>query len=179
MLLAVLDGDQDVRRLDVSVDESAAVCGVERRRELLEQIDGPAWLERPLLEQNLAQVGAGDVVHHEEQHSFVLAGVMDADDVGVVQRGGDPHLALESLAELLVLGQLGGEHLQRVDPVQRDVSRAVHDAHAAAADQLIDAVAPDYRAGPQLIASHRHSYDSPSSSRPSIVTFYLSAPTTP
>ncbi len=156
VLLAVLDRDQDVRGLDVAVHEAAAVGGVQRGRELLEQLDRSRRLDRPLLDQDLAEVGAGDVVHDEEQHPLMLARVMDPDDVRVMQRGGDARLALEPLAELLVLGERGRQHLERVDPVQRDVRDAVDEAHAAAADQLVNAVAPDHGAALQLVASYCH-----------------------
>ena len=156
VLLAVLDRDQDVGGLDVAMNQPAAVGGVERGGELLEQLDCPVRLDRPVLDQHLAQVGAGDVIHHEEQHPLVLAGVVDPDDVRVVQRRGDPHLALEPLAELLVLGQRGGEDLQRIDPVQRDIGDAVDQSHPATADEVVDPVTADYRTVLQLVASYRH-----------------------
>ena len=49
VLLAVLDRDQDVCRLDVSVHEPAAMCGVKCGRQLFEQVDGPGRLDRSLL----------------------------------------------------------------------------------------------------------------------------------
>ena len=157
VLLAVLDRDHDVSRLDVSMYEPAAVRGVERGSKLVEQVDCAVGIERPLLDQDLAQVGPGDEVHHKEQHSVLLAGIVDSDDVRMVQRRGDPHLPLEPLAEPLILGQPGRQHLQRVNPVQRDVRGAVHEPHAATPDELVDPVATDDRAASELIASYRHS----------------------
>jgi len=85
VLLAVPDGDQDVGRLHVAVDEPAGVSRVERRRALLEQLHSPSRIERSLLDQHLVEISADHVVHHEEQQPFVLAGIVDADDVGMVQ----------------------------------------------------------------------------------------------
>ena len=138
------------------MDEAAVVRCVERRGELLEQLHRPVRVDRAVLEQDLAQVGSGHVVHDEEQHPVVLAGVVDSHHVGVVQRSGDPHLPLEALAELLVLSQGRRQHLERIDSVQRDVCGPVDQAHAAATDQLVDSVSANYRATLQLVASHCH-----------------------
>ena len=48
---------------------------------------------------------------------------------------GDPRLADESLAEPVVRGELGREHLQRDLRPSRHVLGAVDDAHAAPAEQ--------------------------------------------
>jgi indolepyruvate decarboxylase len=87
---------------------------------------------------------------------LILAGVMNPNDVWVVQRGRGSHLASEALAELLVLAQCRVQHLQRVDPVERDVCHAIDQPHAAAADQLVDPITPDYSAPLQFIASDWH-----------------------
>ena len=156
VLGAIGDGDQDVRRLDVAVHQALGVGGVERRGALREQIDRPARIERSRFTDDLAQVGADDVVHHEEHEPFLFSGVVDRDHVGVVDRRGDPHLAPEALPERRVIGQLGRQHLQRVDALQRDVRHPVDDPHAAAADQLVDPVAPDHEATRELTASRLH-----------------------
>src|SRR5450755_2552623 len=95
-------------------------------------------------------------VHHQEQQPIVLPRVMDPDHIWVVQRRGDPHLAPEPLPELIVVGQLRREHLQSVDPVERDVGRAVHNPHPAAADQLIDAVTANHKTALELTTSECH-----------------------
>src|SRR5947208_253471 len=56
----------------------------------------------------------------------------------MAQRGGALRLAHEALAELLVLGQLRRQHLQRDRPPEARLARAVDDAHSAAADQALD-----------------------------------------
>ena len=48
VLLARGDGDQDVRRLDVAMDETLLVCCIQGLRDLLEQRDRAGRLERPL-----------------------------------------------------------------------------------------------------------------------------------
>jgi hypothetical protein len=156
MLLAVAHRDQDVRRLDVSMDEAAAVCGVKRGRGLLEQINRASRFDRSVLQQDLAEVRSRDVVHDEEQQPLIVARVMNPHDVSVVQRGRRSNLASEALAELLILAQCRVQDLQRVDPVERDVCDAIDQPHSAAADQLVDPITPDYSAPLQFIASDWH-----------------------
>ena len=71
----------------------------------------------------------------------------------MVERRGEPRLAQEALAEALVLGELGRDQLERDRPLEREVGRAVDDAHAAAADHLLDAVARERRAGRERVPS--------------------------
>jgi len=58
----------------------------------------------------------------------------------VCSRRGHARLADEAPAEALVLGQLGGEQLERHLPAQPEVLGPVDDGHPAAAEQLLDAV---------------------------------------
>ena len=64
----------------------------------------------------------------------------------MVQRRGQPRLLEESLAEARVFGELRSYQLQRHRPLEREVSGAVHDAHAAAPDERLDPVAREPRA---------------------------------
>jgi hypothetical protein len=61
----------------------------------------------------------------------------------VVERGGEPRLADESLAEPLVLGQLRREDLQGHLPLEPVVFGEVDDAHPAATEGAHDPVAGD------------------------------------
>ena len=131
VLLTIPDREQDVPRLDVAVHEPAGMCGIERERDLRQQLDSPGWTQGAVLDHQLAKVGAVDVFHGEEQHAVLLARVVDPDHVGVFKRSGDLHLALEALAELLILGQLRSQHLERVGSVQPDIGYAIHHPHRA------------------------------------------------
>ena len=59
----------------------------------------------------------------------------------MVERGGELGLGDEAAAEVGILRQLVVEHLERDGAVERQVGGAVDDAHAAAADAAVDAVA--------------------------------------
>ena len=116
------------------MDEPARVGGIECACDLLEDADRPGGVERPLAQQ-LFQVGAVDEAHRDVQLPVDLAGVVDRDDVRMLERGGQARLAEEALAERDVVGQVGCEQLQRDVAVEREVVGAVHDPHPAAAEQ--------------------------------------------
>ena len=67
----------------------------------------------------------------------------------MVERGGDPRLAQEALAEALVLGELGRDHLERDLAAEALLVGTVDRTHASAADERFDPVAGDRRSGRQ------------------------------
>ena len=147
-LRAPLPREQHVARLDVAVHEPLLVRGVEGRRDLPHDGDGPRGLERSALVQQRAQIGPLHVAHRDEQVAAGGAGLVDRDHVRVVERRGEPGLADEPLPEAFVLGELGREHLERDLPLEPVVLGEVDDAHAAAAERALDPVARDL--GPRL-----------------------------
>ena len=144
--VGVLAAQQDVRGLDVAVHEPGGVRGVERARDLVDDRRGARRLEPPLGAQQPVQVGAGDPAHHEVQPPVLLARLVDRDHVRVIDRRRHPRLALEALAEVAVGGVLGRDQLERDRASQRDLGRAVDDAHAAAAGDRLDTAARDMSA---------------------------------
>ena len=65
----------------------------------------------------------------------------------MVEGGGDPRLAQEALAEALVLGELGRDHLERDLAPEAFFLGAVDRTHPPAADERLDLVAGDRRSG--------------------------------
>jgi len=97
-------GHEDVRGLDVAVDNPLCVGRIERVGELdpqvqkLLRLDGPAGdptLQRPALQK----------LHGDEGLAFVLVDVVDGADVGVVQSGSGAGLTLEPLLRLVAREQ--------------------------------------------------------------------------
>ena len=64
----------------------------------------------------------------------MLADAKDRHDVGVVQLGGGPRLALEPPAGLGVAEHVRRQYFQGQVPAERDLFGLVDDAHAAATD---------------------------------------------
>ena len=106
--------------------------------------------------QHAGEVLALDVLHRQVEQPVDLAGVVDRDDVRVLQGGGDPRLAREALAEARGLGEVGRDDLDGGPAPEVEVLGAVDHAHAAAADPLLDPVAGDHRAEARVIARVRH-----------------------
>ena len=110
---------------------------------LEEVVDGVVNGEHAKLFQRLREVGPLEVLHQHVGGARVEgADVGDANDVLTLDLGGDagfPHEAGRGLGVLRVLGE---EELQRDALVEGDVPRLDHEAHAALADDALDAVLP-------------------------------------
>ena len=100
----VARAEQDVRRLDVSVDEPAGVRDVERGRHLSEDADRSLRVERAPVGEHGAQVLAVDEAHHLEQDAVLFSRPVDRDHVGVVERSRGSRLRDEPAPERGVLG---------------------------------------------------------------------------
>src|SRR3989442_5629771 len=73
--------------------------------------------------------------HDEEADPLPCVEVVDAHDVGVVERCAQGCLAAEPLVAHRARRDVGGEHLHRYDVAERAVARAEHRAHAADAGE--------------------------------------------
>ena len=142
---AALD-DEDVVRRQVAVDDPARGKVLEPVRGLHEKRHGL----RPRPAREGRQGRAVEVLHREPGRSVLLADLEERDDVHVEEALEDRGLAVEAHARLgevrvrLVAGPLGlADDLQRDHALVALVDGLVHDAHAAAADPLQDAVMGD------------------------------------
>ena len=132
--------DQDVRRLDVPVDEPRLVGVAQGVGDLGHDpgdlpVVGAAGLDPR------RQVGALDPLADDEAGRALAAHVVDGDDVRVPQPG---HLAgLDAALVHLALGDrpVHPGHLHGDDPLQPGVEAPVHPPEAAHADQGVEPVA--------------------------------------
>ena len=138
--MPAVTGDEHVAGLDVTVHEAAGVCGVERRADLGDDPRGAVRREPALGVDQRPQILTLHVAHDDEQQAVDLVGLVDRDDMAVIDRGGHARLALEAGAELDVRRQRRGDHLQRDRAREAQLCGPVDDAHAAVPDQLLDAV---------------------------------------
>lgn len=88
-----------VAGLQVAVDDRDRVHGAEDGAELGGDGGGPLPGVRGVLGEMVGEVGALDVTHDEEELVAVAARVVDGDQAGVVDLGGDPALADEAAAQ--------------------------------------------------------------------------------
>jgi hypothetical protein len=136
--------EQRVRRLDVPMDETTSVGGVERGGDLAADRNGPVWLQRPLLLQQCPEPPTFDQPHREEELPVDLAGVVDRDDVGMLERGRQLGLNQEAVPEGPVPGKLRGDQLHCNVSLESRVVSPVDDAHPAATKERLDLV-PEQR----------------------------------
>ncbi len=88
------------------------------------------------------QARAANELQGEVMEPVVLVHVQQVRDVRVVNLGQHPCLFVEALHLHRVGRQLGAQHLERDDPAVQRVFGAIHGPHAALAELLDQAVAP-------------------------------------
>ena len=135
-------GHENVGRLDVTVDNSLAVRGVERIGNFNGQGKQAIEFHRPCADQMLQRLAA-EAFHHDEHMSFVLADFVDGADVGMIQRRCGTSLASKTFKGLGIGGRIIGEKLERDETSQLGVFGFINHAHATAAQEFNDAVVRD------------------------------------
>ena len=132
--------DHHVRRLHVAVDHLVGVCRVERSRDLLQDRERVVRILRASVGDQLPEVGPVHVAHRDVRHPVEVAGVVDRDDVRMVDRGDRLRLADEPLLEVVAAAELGREGLQGGLALEQHMFGLVDEAHAAASEQAGDPV---------------------------------------
>ena len=131
--------DEDVRGLDVAVDDAGGMRGVQRVGNLDPDVEQRIQAERaggkPILQRRALQV-----LHDDERTPVLLADVMDGADVRVVQRRRRPRFTRESAQCVRIRRELVGDELERHRAAESRVFGLIHDAHAAAADLFDDVI---------------------------------------
>ena len=152
-LVGALALDQDVAGLDVAVDEAAGVGGVERRRDLGDHRGGVLgaragpW-HRAARAGRCRRSGPWSRTAGRPPRRRGGSATTFGWRIETAIRDSSP----KRLAEALVGGELGRDHLQRDDVVERQVGRPVDDAHPAPAGEPLDPVSGEHRPGLKRIS---------------------------
>ncbi len=96
--------------------------------------------------QALRECLALEILHDEIIQARFVAHVEQRTDVRVREARDGLRLALESLAQIGPLGEVGRQNLDRDDTLEPRVERLVHLAHAAGAERGSDLVGSEPRA---------------------------------
>ena len=157
--VAVVLDEHHVLGLEVAVDDARGVRGAERRGDAPQDVNRAFERQRAVL-QLVAQAAPRDVLEDEEERAVAQAAeVGGRGDVGVLDVPGGDGLALEAREDLGALREVGVEHLERDALAHVHVLREVHRAHAALAQQVLDAVTlRDHRAFGQETRVGRHAW---------------------
>ncbi len=121
--------DEDVRGLDVPVDDSFRVCGIERVGDLDAQIEHRFDLQR-LASDPVPERLPLQQFHGDEGSPIGLVDLVDRADVRVVQGGRSFGLPLETAESLRVVGEFVGKELQGDVATELQVFRLVDHTHA-------------------------------------------------
>jgi hypothetical protein len=144
--------DEDVRGLDVAVDDPAPVRLVEGEGDLADDRERLGLGERAAPLEDAVDVDAVHELHGDVELALGLADVLDLHEVRVPAEAGDrPGLADEALARGGV-GDLAPEDLERAPAPEERVRGAVNRAHGPAPELGLDLVGPE--AERPLAAAH-------------------------
>src|SRR3982075_2164579 len=105
-------GHENVRRLDVAVDNTLGVCRIERISDFSREREQQLQLER-LPRDAVLQCQPVQVLHGDEGLPILLADVINRANVWVVQSGGGLRFALETCEGLRIASNVLGEKFQR------------------------------------------------------------------
>jgi hypothetical protein len=86
---------------------------------------------------------AVQVLHSDEGLSVLLTDVVNDADIGMIESGSRPGLALEAGQGLRIAGHFIGKKLESDEAMQACVLSLVHHAHATTAELLENAVVRD------------------------------------
>ncbi len=136
---------QDVRRLDVAMDQALCVRRGQPQGRLHADAQDFLGAQRAVAVDPILERPAVDAGHHQVRETVLRIGVdgVDGDDVVVDDRGGGLRLAGEPPASGAAGGQLRGEDLDGHDPVQRRVERLEDDPHAPFTQHADDLIRPE------------------------------------
>ena len=138
-LRVAASGDEDIRGLDIAMDDSSGVSGIERVGDFDAQFEQRLELER-LATDAVLQSCAIEIFHGDEVAAFVAADFVDRADIRMIQSGGRARFALKSLERVRIARGFFRQEFQRDEAAERGVLGFVHHAHPAAAELLDDAV---------------------------------------
>ena len=140
--LAAVGVEQNVLRLDVAMEDTPAVCGRERRRDVPPGPDRGIGIEHAAVANPHLQVRPRHVLHDDEAPRPLFQEVEHRDDVGVGEGAHRLDFASHALARHLGGGGRRHQQLERDVGLELAVTRQVDDRVPASTDLPDDLIAP-------------------------------------
>ena len=131
------------------MNQPVLVREIKRVSDLRAHPQSPLRAERPIMDQRL-QVAALDVAHRHKQVAVTVSGLVDRDDVRVVEARRQLRLSQKTLPKPVVQGERRRQQLERHRTAQARVLAQVDDAHPAAAQQPLDPVPEQFAVSRKL-----------------------------
>ena len=128
-----------VGRLEIAMDDPLVVGARQAFGHFRRDFERAAGRQMSARE-HVAELLAPHQLHRDEADTVGFVDLMDDGDVRMLERRRSPRLLNEPLPAVGIGQQFRREHFQRDFPIQPNVDRAIHDAHAAAADLVEDLV---------------------------------------
>jgi hypothetical protein len=136
-------GDENIRRLDVAVNDSLGVRRFEPFGDLDTQFEQQIERERLAVDAMLERL-AFEALHRQEWLALVRPDFVDGADVGMVERGSGPCFALEPFERARIASQIRREEFQRDETAKFRVFGFIDHPHPPpSAEPLDDAVVGD------------------------------------
>ena len=146
--------EQDVLGLDVAMDHALPVCVVERIGHFARETKRPRRREAALAVEEVAERAVAHAGHDIIKEAAGIAGVVQRQQMGMLQPGHQPDLPQEPVgAELR--GEGGLQHLERDDPVVAEVAGPVDHRHPAVPDLPLDRIA-GFESGLEVVEQIEH-----------------------
>jgi hypothetical protein len=136
-------GQLDVGRLEIAVDDAAFVGGVERRGELARDLQRLRHGQRAAHEAVRQRRPLHEL--HDERRRLAVVHVVDGGDVGMIERGEHPGLALEAGAPPGIQGMDVGQQLDGDVAAEPGVACPVDLSHAPRPDGRDDLIRAEAR----------------------------------
>ena len=132
-------GHEDVRWLDVTMNDTRRVGSIQRVSDLNSQrqyLVGLHWLATDAVLERYAI----EKLHCDKAPSILLANFVDGTNIWMVQGGSSPCLPTKALQRLCVSGQFIGEELQGDESTKLSILGLVDHTHSTTANFLDNAV---------------------------------------
>ena len=138
--------DEDVRRLDVAMNNPGGMSDIQALDELRAQFQDFVAFEAPLFQKSRFECLSLDQFHHDEGLTRVFADFVNRTDVGMIQRGGGAGLPFESRNADWIVAKRVRENLDRHLASQFLVLRPIHLSHATFSQGRDDFIVSERRA---------------------------------
>ena len=126
---------QNILRLDVTMDHTVIVCVLQRRTDLRDDVQRGRRTE--LTDSfHMPQIRPVNELHDEEVQRILSTKVVHRNDVGMVQLCQSPRFSQKSLCKTGILADVGPQNFQRDDAVKFNLTSFVDHAHAAMSKDL-------------------------------------------